>query len=388
MAGTLLFSELALRDLELRNRIVVPPMLQYVSDDGNPNDWHVMQYGRFAAGGAGLVFVESTKVERRGASTAGDMFLDDDRFIEPMSRLAAIIKRNGAQPGIQLGHAGRKGRGRRPWEGRGPLEPSPELRDFEDWELIGPSAVAFGNWPAPRALERSEIPQVVDAWAQAARRAREAGFEALEIHAAHGYLLHSFFSPESNHRTDDYGGSEENRMRLITEVVEAIRGEWPDSKPLFMRLSVEDDAGLGPEENVRLAKRVKPLGVDVIDCSSGGQTAGQPNFHRLTQYGYQVPYAEAIRKGADIMTMAVGLIIHGDQAEKILQDGSADLVAVGREFLHNPNWALDAAQKLGEDPDFALAPPQVGYWLENRAKRGVGCDLSTSSSGLAAEGKL
>ncbi|MEC9434508.1 MAG: NADH:flavin oxidoreductase/NADH oxidase [Pseudomonadota bacterium] len=381
-----LFTELALRDLTLPNRIAVPPMLQYVAENGFPVDWHLMQYGRFAAGGAGLVFVESTKVERRGAGTLGDLFLTEDRYIEPLSRLAAIIKANGARAGIQLGHSGRKARARRPWEGREPLTPSPDIPDWEAWQPVGPSALSYGpGWAPARALDRAEIPDAIDAWGQAARRAHAAGFEALELHAAHGYLLHSFFSPEANRRTDDYGGSEANRMRFILEVVEAVRAHWPEGKPLFLRLSIEDEAGLGPAENIRLARAVRPLGVDVIDCSTGGTTAKVPNFHRLNQYGFQVPYAAQVRREAEIMTMAVGLIVHADQAEAILQAGSADLVAVGREFLNNPCWGMDAAQKLGVDPGFDQVAPQVGFWLGARAARGMGCPPSTWAPGLGED---
>ena len=386
MADPKLFSELALRDLTLRNRIAAPPMLQYVAENGFPVDWHLMQYGRLAAGGAGLVFVESTKVERRGAGTLGDLFISEDAHIAPLARLAAIIKANGARAGIQLGHAGRKARARRPWEGREPLTRTPDIPDWDAWQPVGPSALSYGpGWEPPRALERAEIPDAIDAWGQAARRAHEAGFEALEIHAAHGYLLHSFFSPEANRRTDDYGGSEANRMRLILEVVEAVRAHWPADKPLFMRLSVEDEAGLGPAEHIRLARAAKPLGVDVIDCSTGGLNAKVPNFHRLNQYGFQVPYADQVRRGAEIMTMAVGLIIHADQAEAILQAGSADLVAVGREFLNNPCWAMDAAQKLGVDPGFGMVAPQVGFWPGARAARGMGCPPSTWAPGLGED---
>lgn len=239
--------------------------------------------------------------------------------------------------------------------------------------------------PEPREFRRDEIPEAVSAWGKAAARAHACGFDMLELHGAHGYLIHSFLSPESNRRTDDYGGSLANRMRFALEVVESVREYWPSSKPLFMRLSIEDDAGWGPSENVALAKELNVRGVDVIDCSTGETTGKVPNFARLTRYGYQVPYAEQIKREADIMTMAVGLIIHGDQAEKILKDGHADLIAVGREFLNNPNWAMDAAQKLGVDPNYAGVPPQAGFWLAKRASRGFGCNPSTYQRSLAEE---
>ncbi|MET0674938.1 MAG: NADH:flavin oxidoreductase/NADH oxidase, partial [Bradyrhizobium sp.] len=373
MSETLLFSPMRLRDVELKNRIVVPPMLQYVAERGFPTPWHITNAGKFAAGGAGLVIVESTKVERRGCGTVGDLGIWDDKFIAPLREIAGVIKANGGVAGIQLGHTGRKGKAKRPWEGEGTLsaEDLGKVEDVQGWDLIGPSALSFGQgYVTPRAIERREIPDAIDAWGKAAARADKAGFDVIEIHAAHGYLIHSFFSPEANQRTDDYGGSEANRMRFAIEVVESIRANWPQSKPLFVRLSIEDEAGLGPAENARLCRILKTKGVDVIDCSTGGQNSKVPNFFRLNAYGYQVQFADYIRREADIMTMAVGLIIHGDQAEAILREGRADLVAVGREFIHNPNWAMDAAQKLGVDPTFSSVPPQMGYWLEKRARRG------------------
>ena len=388
MNETLLFSPLRIRDDELKNRIVVPPMLQYVAERGFPTPWHITNAGKFAAGGAGLVIVESTKVERRGCGTAGDLGIWDDKFIAPLHDIASFIKSNGAAAGIQLGHTGRKGKARRPWEGDGTLS-AQELTavdDVDGWDLIGPSALAFGNgYFTPRALERHEIPDAIDAWGKAAARADQAGFDVVELHAAHGYLIHSFLSPEANQRTDDYGGSEANRMRFAIEVAESERANWPAPKALFIRLSIEDEAGWGPAENARLVRILKTKGVDVIDCSTGGLNSKVPNFFRLNEYGYQVQFADYIRREADIMTMAVGLIIHGDQAEAILQDKKADLVAVGREFIHNPNWAMDAAQKLGVDPTFSVVPPQMGYWLEKRARRGFGGNPSTWQKGIASD---
>jgi 2,4-dienoyl-CoA reductase-like NADH-dependent reductase (Old Yellow Enzyme family) len=384
--STILFSPLQLRETVLRNRMVVPPMHQYSAVDGFPTDWHLMNVGRFAAGGAGLVIVESTKVERRGHGTVGDLALWDDRFIAPLARIADFIKERGGTAGIQLGHAGRKGRTQRPWEGEKPLERTPDIPDWDEWDVVAPSAIAYGeDWPVPRALDRSEIPALVEAWGKAAARADRAGFDVLELHGAHGYLIHQFLSPEANLRDDDYGGSELNRMRFAIEVVECVRANWPKEKPLFVRLSIEDDAGWGPEQNVVLALILKSKGVDVIDCPSGGLSSRMPNFYRLTKYGYQVSFAERIRAETGIMTMAVGLIIHGDQAEQILQQGQADLVGVGREILNNPNWPMDAAQKLGADPKYANVPHQFGYWLSKRAQRGFGCNPSTYQVGLGVE---
>ena len=261
MSGMMLFSPLTIRGVELRNRIVVPPMHQYSAIKGFPTDWHLMNAGKFAAGGAGLVVVESTKVERRGCGTVGDLGIWDDAFVEPLARLVKFIKQQNAVAGIQLGHSGRKARANRPWEGDGPLKRTPEIDDWEAWSPVAPSAIAHSEkWPVPRALERSEVKDLVQAWGKAARRAHEAGFDVLELHGAHGYLVHEFLSERSNQRSDEYGGSELNRMRFITEITEAVRTHWPDDKPLFVRLSVEDNAGWGPEQSARLAKILKTQG--------------------------------------------------------------------------------------------------------------------------------
>jgi 2,4-dienoyl-CoA reductase-like NADH-dependent reductase (Old Yellow Enzyme family) len=368
MTGPKLFSPIALREVALKNRVVVAPMHQYSGVRGFPTPWHLMNAGRFAAGGAGLVFLESTKVERRGCGTIGDLGLWDDAFIDHFRPIAEFIRQHGAVPGIQLGHAGRRARLERPWEGGRPLAPSPEIADWEDWEIIGPSPISAGEGePPPRGLSTAEAQQAVAAWGEAARRAEAAGFEVLEIHGAHGYLIHQFLSPLANRRSDAYGGSELNRMRFAIEVVEAVRAHWPAEKPLFLRLSVEDDAGWGPAESAALARLVKPKGVDVIDCSSGGMLGRPVVSAGPVGYGYQVPYAERLKQDAGIMTMAVGLIVHADQAERILQQGQADLIALAREILYNPNWPMDAAQKLGIDRRFELMPPPYSYWLSKRA---------------------
>ncbi len=250
MSGPLLFSPLTIRGVELKNRIVVPPMHQYSAIKGFPTDWHLMNAGKFAAGGAGLVVVESTKVERRGCGTVGDLGIWDDAFVESLRRLVKFIKQQNAVAGIQLGHSGRKARANRPWEGDGPLKQTPEIEDWDAWQPVAPSAIAHSEkWPVPQALQRQEVKDLVQAWGNAARRAREAGFDVLELHGAHGYLVHQFLSERSNQRTDEYGGSEQNRMRFITEITEAVRAQWPDDKPLFVRLSVEDNAGWGPEQS-------------------------------------------------------------------------------------------------------------------------------------------
>jgi 2,4-dienoyl-CoA reductase-like NADH-dependent reductase (Old Yellow Enzyme family) len=390
MTEPLLFTPLSIRNVTLRNRVVVPPMHQYSALKGFPTDWHMVNAGKFAAGGAGLVIVESTKVERRGCGTIGDLGIWDDAFVAPLRRITDFIKLQNAVPGIQLGHSGRKARAFRPWEqGGGPLQRTPEIDDWDAWTPVAPSAIAHSDkWPVPRALERGEVKDLVQAWGEAARRADAAGFEVLELHGAHGYLVHEFLSELSNQRTDEYGGSEQNRMRFLIEVAEAVRVHWPERKPLFVRLSVEDHAGWGPENSARLAKILKTSGVDVIDCSSGGITDQAPILGNEIKYNYQVPLSDCVRTHAGIMTMAVGLIIHGDQAEEILQNGKADLIAVGREILNNPNWPMDAALKLDVGSVFRNVPPQFGYWLGVRARRGFGTKPSTWQIGLEETRKV
>lgn len=387
MTQPMLFTPLDIRGLQLKNRVVVAPMHQYSAVEGFANDWHLVNAGRYAAGGAALVIMESTKIARNGCGTVGDTALWDDKFIPALARCAAFIKQHGARAGIQLGHSGRKARLSRPWEGGKPLAGNePEITDWDGWELVAPSAVPHTkDSPMPRALSHNEVRDLAVKWGEAAARADKAGFDMLEIHAAHGYLIHQFLSPVANVRTDAYGGSELNRMRFALEVTECVRAAWPSEKPLFMRLSCEDDAGWGPDESVRLSKLLKEKGIDVIDCSSGGTLAHSPkDSERAKKYGYQVPYAEQIRKEAGIMTMAVGHIVHADQAEAILKEGRADLTALAREIMYNPNWPMDAAQKLGADPNFALVPSPYSYWLGKRAKSAFEGKPSTWMPGLNA----
>ncbi|MBP0443506.1 NADH:flavin oxidoreductase/NADH oxidase [Roseomonas sp. SSH11] len=380
----LLFEPLALRGLTLRNRIVLSPMLTYAAERGHVTDWHLMHLGKFAAGGTGLVFMESTKVDPRGCTTPRDPGLWKDEFIPGLERITRFVKGHGAAIGLQLGHSGRKARNSVPWEGRAPLASHPGLDDGAEWELVAPSAIAASPAAAvPRALSIPEIQDMVACWGAAASRAHRAGFDVLEVHGAHGYLLHQFLSPAANRREDRYGGSPENRMRFAVEVVEEVRRHWPAEKPLFFRVSAIDEDGGSIEETVALCRVLRAKGVDVIDCSSGGMTprsivdpADRPG------YGYQVPHAARVRAEAGIASMAVGLIVHADQAEAILQQGSADLVAIGREMLHNPNWSLDAAQKLGVGNAFAAIPPAYGYWLEKRDSAGFGGRPSTWQAGI------
>ncbi|MEJ1968404.1 MAG: NADH:flavin oxidoreductase/NADH oxidase [Rhizomicrobium sp.] len=267
-----LFSHYQLRGVQLKNRIMVSPMWQYVGEQGNPTDWHLMNLGRLAEGGAGLVFQEGTTIERRGCGTLGDLGIWDELFVPGLTRLASTIRSNGAVPGVQLMHAGRKARQKPPFEGRGPLERSPKITDWDEWDVIAPSAIAVSEHaPVPREMQGADIVAVQQAWVAAARRAAQAGYDVLNIHGAHGYLVHQFPSEISNRRTDSYGGSFNNRVRFLIEAVEGIRTVWPDAKPLMLRLSVVDH-GWPIEESVRLVNELKLAGVDMIDCSSGGLT--------------------------------------------------------------------------------------------------------------------
>jgi 2,4-dienoyl-CoA reductase-like NADH-dependent reductase (Old Yellow Enzyme family) len=378
----MLFSPLHIRDITLRNRIVVSPMLTYSAERGHVNDWHLAHLAQFAAGGAGLVFMESTKVDPAGCSTPRDTGLWKDDFIVPLKRITELIKRNGAVAGIQLGHSGRKARRSVPWEGRVPMAHCPGVDRGEEWELVGPSAIPHDpKYAVPREMTRDDIREVAEAWGEAARRANEAGFDVVEIHGAHGYLIHQFLSAASNQRTDEYGGSLENRMRLAVEVARQVRKYWPEGKPLFFRVSAVDETGWTIEDSIALAKVLRANGVDVIDCSSGGMSDGAVASECAPAYGYQVPYARQIRAGADIMTMAVGMIVHSDHADDIVNTGSADLVALGRELLHNPHWPIDAAQKLGVESPFSGIPRAYAYFLEKRSKSNFGTP-STFQTGM------
>lgn len=381
---TRLFSPLVVRGLRLKNRIVLSPMLTYSAHNGHVTDWHLTHLGKFAVGGVGLVFMESTKIDPRGCTTPNDPGLWKDEFIPALQRITALIHAHGAAAGIQLGHSGRKARNSLPWEGRRPLGECPGVDHGEPWEIIGPSAIAHSPMAAvPRAMTKADIREQIHAWGRAAQRALLAGFDVIEIHGAHGYLLHQFLSPTANQRTDEYGGSLENRMRFVIEVVEQVRHHWPADKPMFFRASAVDEDGWFLDDSVALAKVLKQKGVDVVDCSSGGMTPQSVVSHATPQgFGYQVPYAERIRREAEVMTMAVGLIIHSDQAEEILASGKADLVAIGRELLYNPHWVLDAAVKLGIADSYATVPPSYGFWLEKRAKAGFEPHLSTRRDGI------
>ena len=366
----LLFSPLSLRGVTLKNRVVISPMCQYSACDGIANDWHLVHLGQFATGGAGLVFCEAAAVEEHGRITHGDLGIWNDAHIAPLERVTDFIKANDAVPGIQLAHAGRKASMQRPWYGNAALNDADTARGDLAWNIVAPSAepVAPG-WLMPHELSVAEIKALVEQWKAATRRSHAAGFDVLEVHGAHGYLLHSFLSPLSNKRTDAYGGSFENRIRLALEIVDVVRGEWPDDKPLFFRTSSSDFSAEGwkIEDTVALARELKEHGVDVIDCSSGG-IAGSATAAPIKRYpGFQVPFAEQVKKEASILTQAVGIILNGTQAEEVLQAGRADLIAIGREALYDPHWAAHAAHELGADPQFGLWPKQYGWWLNVRA---------------------
>lgn len=337
-----LFAPLTLRGVTLRNRIGVAPMCQYQATDGMPNDWHLVHLASRAVGGNGVVIVEATAVEPAGRISPGCLGLWNDRQAEAFARIAPVLQKHGAVPAIQLGHAGRKASTAVPWEGEGPLA-------VEDgaWPVVGPSPLPFApGFPVPHELTVEEIASVVAAFRDSAQRALDAGFEMLELHGAHGYLLHSFLSPISNHRRDAYGGDFQGRTRLTREVVEAVREVWPDGLPLALRISATDwiDGGWTIEESVALAAEVATLGVDLVDCSSGGSATG---VRIPLEPGYQVPFAERIRREAGVATAAVGLLTEPTQAEEVVAEGRADLVLLARESLRDPYWPRRAAAELG-----------------------------------------
>ncbi|MDA8382153.1 MAG: NADH:flavin oxidoreductase/NADH oxidase [Betaproteobacteria bacterium] len=366
---TELFSPLALRSVTLPNRIAIPPMCQYAAKDGMANDFHFANYARFAMGGAGLIIVEATAIDPAGRISHGDLGLWHDAQIRPLQRLTRFLTSLGAIPAIQINHGGRKAGQRRPWHGNSPLDQSDAARGEAPWPVIGPSALAMAdNWPMPRSLDKSDIQGLVDAWGAAARRADEAGFEAVEIHAAHGYLLNQFLSPLSNRRNDAYGGDRAGRMRFVLEVTEAVRSCWPRQKPLLVRVSAVDgvDGGWDIDDTVVLAHELKARGVDAIHCSSGG-LFGAATAARLPRVpGFQVPFAERVRHEARVPTIAVGLILTPQQAADVIDTGKADIVAIGREALADPNWALHARLALLPERGFADWPVESGWWLERR----------------------
>ncbi|GGJ00069.1 NADH:flavin oxidoreductase/NADH oxidase [Neoroseomonas lacus] len=371
--GSKLFSPLTLRGLTIPNRATIPPLCQYSAVEGMANDWHMVQLGRFAVGGFGLVFSEVVSVLREGRITHGDLGLWSDDHIAPLKRITDFIRGQGAVPAVQLGHAGRKGAMQRPWEGNGPLGPDQFARGETPWDIVSAAATPIGEGHlTPTALDAAGMARIVEGFAIGARRARAAGFDAVEVHCAHGYLLHQFLSPLTNTRNDGFGGDLAGRMRFPLQVIEAVRAAWPENLPVFVRISAVDgvDDGWTMQDSLAFAAAMKPLGVDVIDCSSGGIGGSATGSKRIPRgYGFQIPYAAQIRRDLGLATMAVGLIIGPHQAEAALAAGEADLIAIGREAMNNPNWALMARGVLepgNTEEVFAPWPPQHGWWMEKR----------------------
>jgi len=339
-----LFDELKIRDVRLSNRIAVSPMCQYSCEDGFATDWHLVHLGGRAIGGAALVIAEATAVLPEARISPQDLGIWSEAHIEPLARIAKFIHSQGSVAGIQLAHAGRKASTARPWEGGGKV--TPQEGGWSD--VVAPSAVAFApNYHMPAAVTAERISAIADAFGKAAQRALEAGFRVLEIHSAHGYFLHEFLSPLSNHRSDLYGGSFENRTRIVREVVAKVRRFWPERLPLFIRISATDwvEGGWDIEQAVVLARSLRPLGVDLVDCSSGGNVA---DAKIPIGPGYQVQFAERIRRDAGVLTGAVGMITEAHQADEIIRKGQADIVLLAREMLRDPYWPLHAAAELGK----------------------------------------
>jgi 2,4-dienoyl-CoA reductase-like NADH-dependent reductase (Old Yellow Enzyme family) len=351
-----LFDPFTLRGVTLRNRIGVSPMCMYSYTNGMSNDWQLAHLGARAMGGAGLIIAEATAVEARGRISPDDVGIWSDAHIEPLVRLTRFLKQYGAVPGIQIAHAGRKAGTARPWDGGRPFQADDPRR----WAAVGASPLPFGDgYPTPQTLTGVEIHAVQAAFVAAAQRALAAGFEWLEIHAAHGYLIHSFYSPLSNQRTDEYGGSFANRVRFLLETAAGVRAIWPDRLPLTVRISGTDwtEGAWTVADSIELARCLKDVGVDLVDCSSGGNN---PAAHLPLGPGYQVPISEAVRHGANIATAAVGLITSPAHADEIIRNGRADIVLLGREMLRDPYWAVHAAQTLKQP-----APVPLQYLRAN-----------------------
>ena len=361
---SVLFSPIKLAGLELANRIVVAPMCQYSANDGAATDWHMTHLGMLANSGAGLVVVEATHVERQGRITHGCLGLYSDACEDALARVVAHCKRIGTtRLGIQIAHAGRKASAARPWEGGG------SLKGDEAWQTIGPSAIPFGEgWATPRAATAEDLARIPEAFVQAAERAVRIGFDAIELHMAHGYLLHSFMSPVANQRNDEYGGTLEGRMRFPLEVVRAVRTVVPKGLPFGARITGSDwlDDGLSVDDAVVVAKMLKQAGLDYVDISSGGVTATARN---PTTPGYNVPIADRVKREAGLVTRTVGLIMTPQQAEAIVAEGKADCISLGRAMLDDPHWAWHAARDLGAEVERPLQYKRSGPALWSGAKR-------------------
>ena len=368
----LLFTPITIRGVTSKNRIVVSPMCQYNSDDGGPGDWQMMHIGRLAVGGAGIIFGEETGVEARGRKTYKCAGIWDDKHIPRFRKLTDFIKEQDAVPAIQLGHAGRKASCHTATEDWRPLEDKDAADGMPPWQGLAPSALdQLPRRFIPKAMDQNDIRTVLDAWREATRRSMDAGYDILEIHGAHGYLIHQFLSPVSNHRNDAYGGDRAGRMRFALEVAEVVRDAWPQDKPLFFRVSAVDGEGgiWSLEDTVALSKELKDRDIDLVDCSSGGISGDSemPMVPRIEQF--QAGFADRVRREAGIMTIAVGGITQAQQAEDILQSGRADLVALAREFLWNADWAAHAAKELGAVDPYGQMPHEYAYRLRQREKQ-------------------
>lgn len=365
----ILFQPLTIRSLTLKNRVVISPMMQHAAPESVATPWHLVHLGKFALGGAGLIFVESTAVAPAGRIGKADLGLWTDEQGSAFKPIVDFIHANGAAIGVQIGHAGRKAGSQPLWEGGAAMSVTDMAQLDSNWQRFGPSAVAAGpGWSVPAAMDTALIDQVVQDFCDAAQRAERAGFDAVELHFGHGYLVASFLSPKSNHRADEYGGDRAGRMKLALRIAAQVRAVWPAAKPLFCRISAVDGSGDGwnLDDSVVLARELKQAGVDVVDCSSGGLSEETRSFPVPRGLGFQVPFAQRIRAEADILTQAVGLIVEAMQAEEILQAGQADLIALGREALFDPYWALHALEELAPDPHYGAWPLRHGVWLEKR----------------------
>lgn len=368
-ARPLLFTPITLRGVTSRNRIMASPMCQYASIDGGPTDWHLIHLGRSALGGAGIVFHEESAVEPRGRKSHHCAGLYNDAHARAYRRINESLVSLGAVPAIQLGHSGRRASTHGAMEGWRPLTEADAAHGLAPWRAISPSALPAGDdWPTPKEMDRDDIRAVVAAWAEAARRGVDAGFEVCEVHGAHGYLIHQFLSPVSNRRNDAHGGDRAGRMRFALEVAEAVRAAWPDDKPLFFRVSCVDGKGgvWDIADTVTLAAELKERGVDVVDCSSGGINGPTAMALVPRMPGYHVAFAERVRHEVDIATVAGGLITGPDQAEAILQAGQADLIAMARELMYHADWPVHAARALGVADYLDLFPDAYAFRLKRR----------------------
>lgn len=364
-----LFSQLTLRGRRFRNRVTISAMCQHAGEDGFVTDWHVVHYGKFALGGAALVMTESTAIASDSRVGVADLGIWSDAHIPGLRRLADFAHASGTLMGVQIAHSGRKAFSHPLWHGGEAMRPEEIDATGIEWRRVGPTdAPASSAWSAPNALSEAEIMEIIQQHVEAARRADAADMDVLELHYGHGYLVASFLSPISNDRSDDWGGSLDSRMRLAVETAAAVREAWPEDKPLFVRLSCVDgaEAGWSMDDTVALAARLKEVGVDVIDCSSGGLAEETKRSNVPRGFGFQVPFAERVRSEVGVPTQAVGLITSPEQAEAIIAEGRADLVAIGRAALENPYWPAMARRQLNGEESFALWPERHGAWLDKR----------------------